>query len=202
MPRKYLLHKTSHRVVPENPELLALAAKPDSEWVVVEEADALAILRDRTGAAAAAYFQRQAYAEAAKLAAIAKGQMEAAAAAASRPTPEEQAAAAAAAHAAGLSARLTDAEISVSLRDAGPTAVESTATPAEIASLPTEDPAVLAELAKPPQRPAPAPAPAADPAPPPAPAPAVASWGAAAAPAAPAPAPAPAPAAKPARKAR
>ena len=53
MPRKYLLHKTSHRVVPENPELLALAAKPDSEWVVIEEADALAILRDRTGAAAA-----------------------------------------------------------------------------------------------------------------------------------------------------
>ena len=41
MPRKYLLHKTSHRVVPENPELLALAAKPDSEWVVIEEADAL-----------------------------------------------------------------------------------------------------------------------------------------------------------------
>ena len=129
---KYLLHKTNHRVLPANPELLAMASKPDSEFLVIEEADALPILRDRSGAKVREFFQRRRLEEAQRLLAIAQGDVsaaEAAAPAAPRPSAAEQAAATAQAWAEGKSAKLTDAEVSMSLRDAGPTAQASSATP-------------------------------------------------------------------------
>jgi len=185
MPKQYLLHKTDRRVVTANAELLAMAAKPDSEWLVVDEATALKILRDKTGVAYAEFFQERQLEEAKRLLALAQSRVAGAAPApapAVQPVPavsaqrdEEQARAAAALHAAGKSAKLTDSEIAVSFRDAGETAVQSSATKEQIDALPKLDPETEESAPA-----APAPAPASAPAAPPAPA-------------APAPKPAPVP---------